>query len=218
VAIGEGTPRYMYLARSVERMAQTLPEAKLIVCLREPIGRARSHWSHAYYRAGAERRSFEQAIRDELAMPEDFEAESVDGGYVGRGHYARQLERLERHFPRERIHVVLFDDIRSDPAGVFSAACRFLGIADDVQPPNLGSRDNSAVVYRPLWLWRRMRRHRTLDKLPGRLAWRIERTMKRPLPKQPPIEPGLSRALAEHYAPHNAALAERLGRDLSRWA
>jgi hypothetical protein len=218
VAVGEATPRYIFLARAVQRMAETVPDAKVIVCLRDPIARARSHWLHAYYRAGVERRSFEQAVHDELAQPEGVECESVAGGYLARGHYTRQLERLEHHYPRERIHVILFEDLVRDPAGAFSEVCAYLGIAADQQPDNLGSRDNAAVVYRPLRLWRFMRRHKLLDRMHPRLAWRIERTMKHRLPKPAPLQPELRSRLAEHFAPHNAALAAWLGRDLDIWA
>jgi hypothetical protein len=190
----------------------------VIVCLRDPIARARSHWLHAYYRAGVKRRSFEQAVHDELAQPEGVECESVAGGYLARGHYTRQLERLEHQYPRERIHVILFEDLVRDPAGAFSEVCAYLGIAADQQPDNLGSRDNAAVVYRPLRLWRFMRRHKLLDRMHPRLAWRIERTMKHRLPKPAPLQPELRSRLAEHFAPHNAALAAWLGRDLDIWA
>jgi sulfotransferase family protein len=217
LAVGEGTPRYMFLRRSVERMAAAVPEAKLIVCLRDPVERAFSHYLHAYYRVGDERRSFANAVADELAESAAFEPEEVAGGYVQRGYYARQLERLTAHFPRDRVHVVLFDDIRHDPRRVFADTCRFLGLADDFQPRNVGSRANGAAVYRPLTVWRWMRRHHVLSRLPPRLASVIERAMKRSLSRYPAIDPPVHAALAERFALHNDALAGWLGRDLPPW-
>ena len=216
-AVGEGTPRYMFFERSVERMAQTLPDAKLIVCLREPTSRAFSHYLHAYHRAGVERRSFAAAIERELALPEGHEHDGIDGSYVHRGYYARQLERLATRYPRERIHVALFDDMKADPARVYREVCEFLGIAADAGTPNLGSRDNAAATYRPLALWRLMRRHKVLDRLPGRVAWRLERAMKQTLDRYPVIDPAVRDRLHAHFEPHNAALAAWLGRDLPEW-
>jgi hypothetical protein len=218
LAVGEGTPRYMFLRRAVERMAAAVPEAKLIVCLRDPVERAFSHYLHAYYRVADERRSFATAVEDELARAVDFEPEEVAGGYVQRGYYARQLERLTAHFPRVRVHVVLFDDIRDDPGRAFSETCRFLGLADDLPPRNVGSRVNAAAVYRPLTVWRWMRRDDVLPRLHPRLASLIERAMKRSLSRYPAIDPAVHSRLAEHFAPHNDALAAWLERDLPSWS
>jgi len=215
-AVGEGTPRYMFLARAVERMAATVPDAKLIVGLRDPVGRAVSHWQHACYRAGRERRSFEESVRHELTLPVDFECESINGAYLARGYYARQLERLERHYPRERIHVLLFEDMQADAAGVFAGVCEFLGI-DAVHPPNLGSRDNAAGGYRPLWLWRRLQHRRRIQRWHPRVAGPIERAMKAPLPRQAPLDPALQTLLVEHFEPHTAALEQWLGRPVEGW-
>lgn len=215
-AVGEGTPRYMFLERAVDRMAQTLPEAKLIVCLRDPIGRAYSHWLHAYHRNARDRRSFEQAMRDEMAGPEVFECESIDGGYLTRGQYARQLERLERHYPRDRIQVVFFEDLLRDPAASFDDVCRYLDIATGVRPDNLGSKDNPAATYRPLWLWRQIRAYRRFERMPRRIAGRLERAMKRPLTKTP-IDPAVQQMLAEYFEPHTAALERWLGHEVSGW-
>ena len=216
-AVGEGTPRYIFFGQAVERMAQTLPDAKLIVCLRDPIERARSHWTHAYHRSAVERRSFEQAMRDELALETHPEPEGLDGGYLARGHYAVQLERLERHYPRDRVHLVLFDDLRADPAAAFAATCEYLGIDPAFRPPRLGSRDNAAATYRPLTLWRHIQRHRMLGRVHPRLAWAIERTMKAPLPSHEPISDELWVQLAEHFEPHTSALERRLGRPIVGW-
>jgi hypothetical protein len=42
----ESTPFYLYMPGARRRIAEELPEAKLIVIVRDPIDRAHSNWMH----------------------------------------------------------------------------------------------------------------------------------------------------------------------------
>src|SRR5919106_2306555 len=43
-AVGEATPSYVYLRDAVDRMAATVPDARIVVTLRNPVDRAYSHF------------------------------------------------------------------------------------------------------------------------------------------------------------------------------
>jgi hypothetical protein len=224
-AIGEATPNYMFFPWSVERIAATLPGVRVIACLREPVARAHSHYLHWYEDMVRERRPFARAVEDELAAGADAQVEDVlDAdppyyGYLARGRYLEQLTRLADTFGRENVHVVLLDDLEADPAAVYAATCRFLGVDDAFRPDNLGVKENAYHQWRPAWLWRFMIRHRVFDRMPQRVAqWLALDVMTPRLKEVPAMAPEVRERLAAFYAPHNERLGEWLGRDLSRWS
>ena len=59
---GEATPFYMYHPLVAARLAESLPEAKFIVLLRNPVDRGLSHYYHNV-RRGREHRPIEEASR-----------------------------------------------------------------------------------------------------------------------------------------------------------
>lgn len=211
-AVGEKCPEYLYYADVLERIAATLPDVKPIVILRDPVSRAYSHYWHER-RGGRERLSFADAL---AAEPERLrENPRTPFSYMSRGRYLPQLERLFSFYPRERVLVLLFEDLQEHPAETFSHACRFLGIDDSVQPEVVGRRTNTYRVHRPEWLWHMMFRRRLWRWLgpAGRLA---ARAMEREA-EYPKLDAESGNRLAAGFAEDNAALARFLSMDLSRW-
>ena len=58
------------------------------------------------------------------------------------GEYGRLLEGYYDLFPRERILVLFTEDLAREPLDVLRRIYDFLGVAPDVEPPNLGKRYN----------------------------------------------------------------------------
>ena len=224
IAVGEATPGYMFYPWSVERIAQLLPGVRAIVCLRDPVERAYSHYLHWADRMWFEPRSFGEAVEDELAAGAD-EVAAHDPrrsppyfAYLARGKYLEQLERLAGALGRDSVHVLLLEDLQADPGGTFSAICSFLGVDPGVTVPNLGARENVYSPHTPRRAWRWLTKHRVLQRLPRPVAKLIARRIVAPRPRPvPPMDPAVQGRLAEHFVPYNAALADWLGRDLSGW-
>lgn len=209
-AIGEATPSYMYVTEGPERMASVLPDARLVATLRDPVDRA---WSH-YWRGrawGLERLDFRQALE---AEPDRLRAH--DGhhfAYIDRGRYLRQLQDLCRFYPRESLHVVLFEDLVSTPAQTFWEVCRFLGVDDTFEPAKLGDRTAPFVAARSARISRIARTIR-----PRWLRRAIKLLNQRRGVSYPKMTAELRAETAARFAEDNAALAAWLGRDLSRWS
>ncbi|CAN5742667.1 sulfotransferase [soil metagenome] len=206
-AVGEATPSYLYRVDAVERMAALVPDARLLVILREPVERAYSHYWLERQR-GREPRSFAAAMAAEQGgRPE------VPGrlAYLDRSRYLPQLERLCRHYPRSAVHVALFDDLVDQPAAAFAAVCRFLGVDDAVIPSEVGSAVNASVSFRSL------RVRRLVKDLPGPLR-RVADRLNTHRFAYPPIDRGLAAQLRASLADDNRSLAQWLGRDLSAWS
>ena len=141
----EATANYMFDPHAPDRIARDLPGVKLLVLVRDPVERAYS--AHAHQTGyGDETEPFERALELEdarlaaeagrlAADPSYAPSSSYDHhSYRTRGHYADQLERLERIFGRERIHVIDSGDFFADPGPGYDQVLEFLGLPRLSQP------------------------------------------------------------------------------------
>lgn len=206
-AVGEATPTYLADPVALDRMAQVIPDARLVAVLRNPVDRAYSHYwmEHARQR---DTRSFETAVTDELARRFD----GARSDYLDRGRYARQLEQVCERFPRDHVLVVLLDDLRDRPVETYADVCRFLAVDDRFVPPRIGERVNRFVTFRSMRV-RNARRSLPATLRIGRIVGRLNA---REGPYQP-MAPDTRAALQRHFAADNETLARWLGRDLSMW-
>ncbi|MET7709572.1 sulfotransferase [Micromonospora sp. NPDC005413] len=179
----EASPYYLFHPSVPSRVAATLPEARFVALLRDPVQRAYSHYLHTRS-YGAEPLSFADALdaeEDRLARamrggPDTRAAHSAlrNHSYAARGRYAEQLERWFAHVPRERIHVTRTEDLNVDPAGTYGEILSFLDLP----------------AFTPEAFTRHTRR---VDDGTSQLT------------------PDLRDRLTEHFKPHNARLAALLG-------
>ena len=134
----EASGYYMFHPCAPERMAQHLPDVRILAMLRDPVERAWSAYKHEHAR-GFESESFDRALAledERLAgqaerMAQDPLYQSVSHrhhAYVRRGQYAEQLRRIGELFPRERIHVVESESFFEHPERTFAGVLDFLGL------------------------------------------------------------------------------------------
>jgi hypothetical protein len=190
--IGEATPAYLYEREARERMLATLPEAKIIVVLRDPVERAYSHFWHTT-RRGDEDKTFEEALELE---PERIDSPVLEDrarySYVARGHYLDQLLSVVAEHDRSLLQVLLLDDLKADQPATLETLFRFL----DVNP-------EPAHTIPEVW----RNRYRVPDKDVGKA-----------LPAEyPPMNPETRARLKDVFRESNDRLGEWLGRDLSVW-
>ncbi|MEY2567258.1 MAG: hypothetical protein QOE35_1787 [Actinomycetota bacterium] len=208
--VGEATQTYLYDHDAMQRMAAAVPDARLVAILRDPVDRA---YSHYWLNKARDREplSFEDAL---AAEPERLARGDLDSrffySYVDRGRYVHQIDRLERLYPPGRVHLILFDDLRDRAPDTYAGVLRFLG-ARPFTPDNLGRAVNTYTSFRSVRLRRLARR------LPGRARDAVGR-INAQRESYPPLDPGLRAQVAACFADDNAALAERLARDLSLWS
>jgi hypothetical protein len=140
----ESSPYYMFHPCAADRIARDLPGVKLLVLVRDPVERAYSAYAHELAR-GFETESFERALALE---PERLRGEAErmarDPAYLShahqhqayraRGQYCEQLERLERIFGAERIHVVDSGDFFTKAGPEYDAVLEFLGLRSHGYP------------------------------------------------------------------------------------
>lgn len=142
--VGQTSPLYMYLPKVTERIAATVPGAKFIFILRDPVTRAYSHyWNSVRY--GYETMSFEQALELEPVRLERGDFEKRHYSYIDRGFYGTQINRYAVTFGRDKLLVLTQDELRVDPSSVLEKCAHFLA----VDPAAFPSSRSNGVVHNP---------------------------------------------------------------------
>jgi hypothetical protein len=127
---GESTPLYLADPAALDRMRATVPDARLIVIVRDPVDRAYSNWTHLWS-DGLE------PVGDFVAACDLEEQRQADGWapfwrYLGLGRYGEQLQSLYERYPREQVHVLRYKQLVDAPVETLNGLCGFLGIESDV--------------------------------------------------------------------------------------
>ncbi len=127
---GESTPLYLYDRAAMGRIRDTIPQARLIVIVRDPVERAHSNWAHLWS-AGLE------PVADFVRACGEEERRIAAGWasfwhYTGLGRYGEQLQYLFTLFPREQVLVLRYRRMVDEPAQALDRICAFLGVQTGV--------------------------------------------------------------------------------------
>ena len=118
---GEATPSYLFHPEAAKRIHKYNPQIKLIFLLRNPSDRAYSQFIQKRG-DGGERRSFEQAILDEL------KGKKPDFGYLSQGLYVKQLQRYIDSFSQEQLFIRTHDSFKNENLNFLYAVFNFLNV------------------------------------------------------------------------------------------
>lgn len=131
---GDATPFYLFHPRVVARIARYNPAMRWLVLLRDPAERALSHYRMERER-GREPWPLWPAMLLERWRLRGYADDFARGSalrrfsYRARGDYARQLDVLYAHFPREQVLLLHSERLRAQPDACVREACAFLGVA-----------------------------------------------------------------------------------------
>jgi Sulfotransferase domain len=224
--VGDARHRNLYLPYVARRIRESAPNARFIAILRDPVRRAMSHWWHWFSR-GRDDLYFEAALKqDEVRIAAGHEVStsaqiayySAHLGADGRGHhrtyldtgyYAAQLRRYFELFPRDRFRILILEEVIENPQQHCADLFEFLQVNpaeaatiryDVANPANIM---NAGVAAR----WTASR---------ARALIRGGEPASGPpiITRAPRVARPIEAWLRAHYAPHNQALAELLGRRL----
>jgi hypothetical protein len=206
------SPSYFRYPEAARRIWSFAPDARIIVTLREPAAKVFSQYVHLWSRR-----------RETLSFEEGFErsAERRNAGYSdmfdyeGGGRYADAVQCYFDVFGRDRVLVLLFEEL----VGAYDATARarleaFLGI--DLPPGPLPRANVSGrLESRPLdWILGnatlRTLRQRLLP--PGVRVRLSQRIRSRLAVERPALAPETRAFLERHFAPDVARLEGVLGR------
>jgi Sulfotransferase family len=130
-AIGEASVCYLWSKTAARNIAAQIPDARILMILRDPAERAFSQYAHLVTN-GQIRMPFQEYIRSGLRST---------GGKFGIFHpflefglYYEQVKRFLELFPIENIRIYFYEDYRKQPAGTLADVCRFLEVSDSFTP------------------------------------------------------------------------------------
>ena len=208
-----------------KRIAEVVPDVKLIYMLRHPIDRAYSHYVHRVtvelYKGQPIPVSFEQHVKTDTMCVESSE-------------YMKQIEQYLPRFAKDRLLVLFFEDFVAQPKAMLQDVMKFIGVdpAFDVMAEGPIHKKKAA----------RQREQRVRKKLTGPVkaipgashvgrliprrwkdaAYRLlratpsgRRTAQQFTPT--PMRPETTAVLLDRFREGNDRLAEFVGRDLSHW-
>lgn len=199
----------------VDRMADLVPDARLIYLVRDPIERIL-----AEYVEQVQWHAAHGSLADELA-----DAADPAHATMASSRYATQLEEFLRRFPREQILVVDLAELGADVTATMARVFAFL----DLTPPpatadDYGRHNTREEKYQvPGWLLRLrrgplLRAFRKLPAGPRRMismaAWRRSGN----LVERPTLTPETEALLKELLAPEAQRLRELTGQAFDHWS
>ena len=213
--MGEFSPSYFYHPDAPKRIYDYNPQVKLIICLREPVGRTLSAYRYAVQTG---------AIPPTMSLDTIIQTYPA---YVEHSLYYGQIQRYLNYFKREQLLMMLYEDIASEPFRFMRDIYQFMGVDPSFRSsianrkvnvsrgvPRVGAVDNlmkqAAIGLRKAGL--------------GHLVWKLgpSRPVEaiRWLNTRPIAAPSLSAQqktdLQRRFEPDIGALSELLQRDLRK--
>ena len=142
---GESSPYYLWDPEAAPRIRALVPDARLVVVLREPTLRAYSNWADLREQ-GREKLDFASAIAAEAQRREmDWEPFWL---YRALGLYGQQLTRLFTVFPRRQVTIILAENLARDPDATVGTVVASLGLEPLSAP--LEDRRLNQTMYTPV--------------------------------------------------------------------
>lgn len=142
--LGEKSTSYIESEEAARAIKEIMPEATILVMLRDPVERAISHYSFTRDH-DLEPYDIERAIQEEFARKDNWYVAGTSVtpyAYTERGKYVQYLEYWERLFGRDRLILLVAEHFIGNQLAVSSLYKR-LGIDPNFSPPSLTERVNA---------------------------------------------------------------------------
>lgn len=225
IAVGEASVRYLYSHEAVANILRYNQEAVFIVMVRNPVEMAYSWHNQLYFTWTESEADFETAW--------NLQAQRKAGRHIPRHctdvkkllygeicSLGQQVQRLYQRVPSNRVHVVVFDDLKATPANVYRSVLNFLNVPDNHK--QVFEVHNPAKVHycRPLnrliGLLGDMKVATGISKGLGILEG--VRKLNRKVEPRPPLAPHMQRTLTQYFYDDVRLLERLIGRDLTHWS
>ncbi|MCS3826457.1 hypothetical protein GGP85_001910 [Salinibacter ruber] len=143
------TTTYIRSPWAPRRIAKENPDAKIMLCLRDPIDRAFSHYWHEKKKGKI---SFE--------FEEVLENYDLYSSWIEPGFYAEHIERYLQYFDHEQFLFLRFEELKDDPKAFLTRILRFAGVNEDFETWWLQKESNEAGGRRTFFnrVWRKLKK------------------------------------------------------------
>ena len=225
---GEASTWYLYSTSAAREIREFSPDARIVVVLRNPVDVMYAQHNQLIFNVIEDIADFAEAL---AAEPDRRAGRRLPPGpinvenlfYRHSVRFADQLERYYEAFGRERVHVMLYDDLRRDGALEVRHCLEFLGVDPSLAaaPPtaNENRRVRSPLVQRLIFTPRLL-----LPLAPFLRRFPLVRSVRTRMLEmnsearpRAPMDPALRRQLLDEFRPDIERLGRLLERDLSAW-
>jgi hypothetical protein len=228
--VGEASVRYIYSADAPRLIHDFDPRPYIVAMVREPVEAIYSMHNQRASEGYEPITDFAEALAAETDRRAGRRIPTGSSPalnlYRDRGRFAQQLGPWFDTFERDRIHVIVFEDMVRDPAGIFRKLLEFLEVDADWQPESFAAHNRShAPRSRTLlrltrsgaaqwFVWQALPRV-IGDRATRRLVrtFRHSAVNRRAAPRAP-MPDELRRSLQDEFEPDVTRLSQLLGRDM----
>ena len=142
---GEANPSYYAATEFHERMYKIIPNAKLILLIRNPVNRAFSAFNHMVrtkrnWPGYDISKNFSENINKDIQL--GLKCEDI----LNYGFYIKYIKNLLKYYPKNRLLIIVTEHMRKNPEKTHQTICDFLG----VKKVNLNRRIHVSTYLEPL--------------------------------------------------------------------
>lgn len=163
--VAEGSVSYLYHPEALELINSIQPDARFIVTVRNPVDMLRSYHFRMLYLLEEDEEDFETAwaLQDARARGEKIPRHCLDPRrlrYRDVASLGTHVQRLVDMVGPDRCHIIVAEDMWSDPVATGARLLRFCGVSDDLtRIPGINSENPfphrfKSRTYRWRWLQR----------------------------------------------------------------
>lgn len=215
--IGESS-HYLYAPRVARVLKQANPEAKILVCFRDPAERFFSEYLY-YLRTNR----FQGDLAEFISMNKvewNHQSGIIDvppGSRLPKGLQAQHIKPWLDVFGRENIHFIFFEELERDPLSVMEAIFGWLGVDHGFRPKLVhlergGDSRWIGKIQAPNSIKRQIKKM-----LPRLLLARLRAQMQARTIERPTFDPEIRAILRNYYSEDIKELALMADKDLSSW-
>lgn len=198
---GEVAVDYLLDADAPAAIAAHVERPRLVALLRDPVDRLVSAYFWALRKNQLPNAPIASVLPFFLDQPPGFPERHPDrfvDELVRRGFYGRQLRPYLDRFGPESLLVVLYDEVKADPAAVVRRVYRHVGVDAAFEPDSLSRRPKVNTRNRAVIALERMTTGRKL----ARVTDRMHRLLSRVTEPPPELTPAQRAALLDRFRPH----------------
>jgi hypothetical protein len=217
-AIGELSTSYLYSKVAAAEIKNALGIIKIIICLRNPVDRAYSHYRMNLWTGNSNEFEFYKALQN------DYNHKPKVWGnahlYVEIGQYYQQVKRYLDGFGHENVRVYLTEDMKRDAKTVIKDLYKFIGVNENF---NSDTSQNYNEVFSPkyknfTWLLNKSGIRPLLKKLSPKFIKSIGvKLFYKSKSEKGEIDPAAKAFLLDKFNEDIQNLSKLLNKDLSVW-
>ena len=154
-AIGEASVCYLWSRTAARNIASTVPNAKIIMILRNPVDRAFSQYKQAVA-SGVIKESFRELVRKHLTNR--FEQFEPLNPFLEFGLYYEQVKRFAEQFSADNLRIYLYEEYKQAPTRITADIFRFLAV-DSQFSPDISEKYLQTSLPRLRWISFMLKKH-----------------------------------------------------------